>query len=271
MASADDTRNAALDAEADALLDRALSPKRRARARLAEPLLALDPVFVETPEGSVAAWRTAPGPAVLLVHGWEDDNALWGPMIDALTANGRAVLVLDLPGHGHSQSAFAGPEASARAIIAVASALGPVDAVIGHSFGCVALTAALDLGLRAERAVLIAAPIPGDASARVERLRALGAPDALVDHALRRLADRPLAPAAPYDVLAAAARMTARAAFVHALDDEQCPPENARRLAAAWPGAAVLYLDGLGHRFIAQDAEVARRAADFVDGFGEMV
>lgn len=270
MASADPAPGAGLDAEADALLDRALSPKRRARARVAEALVGVEPLNVETPDGRVAAWRTAPGSAVLLVHGWEDDNALWGPMIDALTANGRPVLALDLPGHGHSEAAFKGAEASARAILAVTAALGPVDAVIGHSFGCIALAAALDLGLGVERAVMIAAPIPRNANARIDHLRSLGAPDALVDRALQRLAQRPMAAAEPYDVLAAASRMKTRALFVHSLDDEQCLAEDARRLASAWPGADALYLDGLGHRFVAQDAEVTRRAADFVDGFGDM-
>ena len=72
----------------------------------------------------------------------------------------------------------------------------------------------------------------------------------------------------PFDVEAAAARMTAKALIVHSMDDDDCPPGNARRIADAWPGAELLWVDGLGHRRVAQDGDVLTRVADFIDGFG---
>ena len=59
-----------LDDEARALLKDVMTPKRRARVRLAEPLRDAQSVEIDTPHGKVAAWRLGEGPAVLLVHGW---------------------------------------------------------------------------------------------------------------------------------------------------------------------------------------------------------
>ena len=71
---------------------------------------------------------------MLLVHGWEDDNSLWTPLIDALIARDRALVVFDLPAHGYSEGEWGlGPQA-ADGIAAVAAALGPIDAVVAHSF-----------------------------------------------------------------------------------------------------------------------------------------
>jgi pimeloyl-ACP methyl ester carboxylesterase len=220
---------------------------------------------VQSPIGPVSAWRV--GPAVLLVHGWEDDNALWGPMIDRLQTFGRAAVVLDLPGHGYSRADFCGPEELAQALLSVAEALGPIEAVVGHSFGCVALTAGLAAGLAAQRAVLIASPIP-DARRRLDREQGRNAPADVRARAQELILleenSRP-----SFDYLGATATMKAQALIIHSLDDEQCPPSNAQTLADLWPQSALVWMDGLGHRLIAQDKATTERTAEFVEGLGQ--
>jgi len=257
----------ALEAAAKALIADAThkQPRRRVRPRLAEPLRDAEDHLIETPIGAVMAWRLGAGPAVLLVHGWEDDNALWGPLIDQLLANGRSVVAMDLPGHGFSPASMDRPDAPGVAVKAVAQALGPIDAVVGHSFGCVALTAALDSGMGVERAVLIASPIPKNRHGTKKRLQAQGAPPQVVERALELIAARQ-ASSPVYDIEAAAARMTAKALMIHSLDDEDCPPGNSRSLADAWPDSAVMWVDELGHRRVAQERDVLARVADFIDG-----
>src|ERR1700712_2883011 len=118
-----------LDEQARALLAAWGQPKRRARSRVSRALHDAEQCEVATSGGPVAAWRLGDGPAALLVHGWEDDNALWGPLIDACADIFRAVVVLDLPGHGFSPAETHSVESAGEAIVAVSEALGPIDSV----------------------------------------------------------------------------------------------------------------------------------------------
>ncbi len=245
-----------IDTEARALLEQMRTPKRRVRPRLAEPLHDAEDRVVETPVGRVTAWRLGAGPAVLLVHGWEDDNALWTPLIDALQALGRPVVALDLPGHGFSEAEMAGPESVAEAVLAVAAAMGPVDAVVGHSFGCPVSVRAMALGMRIDRAVLIASANPRRRS-WFGRMRDRGVPEAIIDRVGDLMGE-------VYDVTLDIPGMTAAALFVHSLDDDQTPVEGAEELAALWPGAQLALSDGLGHRIIAQDPATLMRVVDWV-------
>src|SRR5690606_4402721 len=124
-----------IDDQARALLKEVMTPKRRARQRIAEPLRNAEQVEIETPAGKVAAWRHGEGPAVLLVHGWQDDNSLWSPLISALAELGIASVAFDLPGHGFSHGDQCRPMLAAEVLKAVAAELGPIDAVVTHSFG----------------------------------------------------------------------------------------------------------------------------------------
>ncbi|QUD86679.1 alpha/beta fold hydrolase [Phenylobacterium montanum] len=264
-----------LDAEAEALLAEAAKPVRRVRPRLARQLADGEDLEVQTSHGPVMAWRLGVGPATLLVHGWEDDNALWSPLIDECAKIGRAVVALDLPGHGYSQSEANSIEAAAEAVIAVARALGPIDTLVAHSFGCPTSITALSEGLSVERAVMIASPVPRSRDRNwfdarwKRRQRERGWDEAVIERAaelgLLRTAER----MASHDrVETLIPQMTARLLAVHAFDDEQCPPEASRIMADRWPGGEIALFDGLGHRLIAQDDAVLERVMAFLEDFG---
>jgi pimeloyl-ACP methyl ester carboxylesterase len=263
-----------LDAQALELLDEAARPKRRARPRLARKLYDAEDMEVQTPHGPVQAWRLGVGPASLLVHGWEDDNALWSPLIDACAAIGRAVVVFDLPGHGYSPTEEFSLQAAGEAAIAVAEALGPIDSVVAHSFGCPASIYALAHGLKAERAVLIASPVPrtgGDRTAEhwIRRQLERGADPVVAKRASELMLERAeTSPGSPFLAEPEIPGMTARALIIHAVDDDQCPVGNSQKMADLWPGAELVLVDDLGHRLIAQDDVVMERIIAFVDDFG---
>lgn len=253
-----------IDGKALALLAELGTPRRRARPRVSRALQEASDHEIETPSGPVAAWRLGEGPAVLMVHGWEDDNALWGPLADRFASVGRAVVALDLPGHGFSQATDASPAAVADTLIAVAEALGPIEAIVGHSYGCRVGIEAMAKGLPAEKAVMIATPVP-----RL-RPRKPREPDFEVDPAVyaRALEIHAGREAETATAIETAIRsMTAAALVVHSIDDEPCPFENAQALCDLWPDAELLLVDGLGHRFVAQDRDVLERVVGFVEGF----
>lgn len=251
--------------QAGALLESLGRPVRRALPRIAPALADASHVMVPADglEGPVSAWRlegARPGaPAVLLVHGWEDDTSLWGPLIDLLSAQGRAVVALDLPGHGHSHGQRCDLDLAARALAAACDALGPVDAACGHSFGGPALARAVQTGLTLQRLALVAPPI--DQARQFERAaRRHGIDEALIAAALEagkaagRFFDLSLAPPPP----------EVETLFVHSRDDPQCPFQAAEAAARLWPGARFWPCDELGHRDVARDPEIVALLAAFL-------
>lgn len=96
------------------------------------------------------------GPGLALLHGWGFHSGIWQPLVERLTAHFRVTLV-DLPGHGRSNSLPQGDrlEAVAEAVAAVA----PSNASwLGWSLGgLVALQAAINYPEQVNKLVLIAA------------------------------------------------------------------------------------------------------------------
>jgi pimeloyl-ACP methyl ester carboxylesterase len=235
-------------------------PRRRARPRIATGLIDADHRMID----GIAAWRLGEGPAVLVVHGWEDDNSLWTPLIDQLSMIGRAVVALDLPAHGYSEGERAPLLASAKAVAGVAAAFGPIDAIVAHSFGCPAsVTAIEEHGLTPERVVLIGTALHqrGQIIRIAERN---DIPMEVVEQIFATYEADVGKPVDWFDLRRVAPAMTARALILHSMDDDACDWEGARALADVWPGAEFALTDGLGHRMIAQDPSVVERIVDFV-------
>jgi len=260
-ASSDD-----LDALSRDLIKTMMTPKRRVRPRLASAFNDAQALEVETPDGPVMTWRLGTGPATLLVHGWEDDNSLWGSLADKCHDLGRSIVALDLPGHGFSKAELVSADNAAAALCAVVAAQGPIDSIIAHSYGCVLSMQAMSEGLDVGRVTLIATPIPR-MSQRWKRLSEKGVPDDVIERAKEIYAAEGTAGAAPYDLEAAAREMTAKALFVHSLDDQDCPVANSQNLKRAWPGAKIMLTDELGHRLVAQDSATLDRIIEFIEGF----
>lgn len=251
------------DDEARTLLKDVMTPKRRARVRLAEPLRDAQSFEIDTPAGKIAAWRLGEGPAVLLVHGWQDDNALWSPLIQALSELGIATVALDLPGHGHSQGDQCTPIGAAAAIQAIAAQLGPIDSVVTHSFGGPATSIAMRNGLNVRRAVLIASP-RGRNKRWFHVAEERGISEAVVERARELYAADVGEAQAKFDLAEIAKGFKAEALILHSLDDDAVEWDNAQAIADAWPGAELVLCDGLGHRMIAQDRAIIDRVVQFV-------
>jgi pimeloyl-ACP methyl ester carboxylesterase len=253
-----------VESQALALLEAWGTPRRRARPRVSRALAEAEEHEIALPSGAVAAWRIGHGPAVMLVHGWEDDNALWGPLADQFAREGRAVVALDLPGHGFSHATDCSPRGAAQAVLETARALGPIEAIVGHSYGCTASMIALAQGLEARSAVMIASPTPRTRPSRRGEQDLEDVPPQVLARALAIRAEGEEERHEQVETMLRA--MTIPALVVHSIDDEQCPMENSQRLAELWPAAELLLVDGLGHRFIAQDASVLERVVQFCEG-----
>ena len=238
-------------------------PRRLREPRVADRLASVPPQVVPTRWGDVMAWRVGSGPAVLLVHGWEDDNSLWSPLVDELERRGRAVVAFDLPGHGASGGDWAVSFEGSDAIVAVSEALGPIDAVVAHSAGCGVTAGAMFEGWVVERAVLIAPPLTeGDRWMRYAEK--LGVTE-----------DVALAAKEAYDAVLGAARADWRARrvyptldadllVVHSRDDERHSVRDTEAVMPRNPRARLVLVDGLSHRRTARDPAVVDLVAEFV-------
>lgn len=241
------------------------APRRRTVPRVAEPLQRVDITQVTGPQGRIAAWRLGEGPAVLLVHGWEDDNALWTPMIDALEARGHAVVAFDNPAHGLSDGARGHAPEVADAIAAVARELGPVKAVVAHSVGAWGSALAINEGLAVERFVLIAPP-SGDTQSRWRHAAArMGMSEDQLDAAVRRMKDH-LAAQGRDTLDVTARKLDVPMLFVHSRVDDRCPFDGAEAMAAACKDARFYPLEEPDHRMTAQDAEAIAAITYFLEG-----
>ena len=202
-------------------------------------------------------------PTVLLVHGWAGRGAQLGGLVAPLVARGRRVVTWDAPAHGDSPGRTTTLASMADVLRSVADRLGPIEAVVAHSFGGAATTIALARGMSVDRAVYVAPlfTIGATVDRFVTGLNLSRAAAMQLEHSLahanmaRRddLEGRRLAPA-----------MTTPLLVVHDRDDKEVPYAEGVATVRRWPNARLLTTGGLGHRRVLGDADVAAAVAEFV-------
>lgn len=205
-------------------------------------------------------WRAHHGPATLFVHGWNDTHRVWRHFALDFIANSRPALLMDLPAHGASRSSEYGGENSGKAVYDVCEAHAPIDAIIAHSFGCVATANALKRGAKADYVVLIAPPVLG----WTESLRRRGVDSAVLDRVLevaRSMGNNELG---PFDFERALADYQGKLLLIGSDADIGCPIDSISLTGAKIPGAEIHAVSGLGHRELCLDPGVLSKILEFL-------
>jgi pimeloyl-ACP methyl ester carboxylesterase len=211
----------------------------------------------------VAAWRWGFGPTVLLVHGWEGRGSQLGAFVGPLVEAGMSVVAFDAPGHGDSPGSQLYLTDHADVVADVAAHVGPLHAIVAHSFGAAAVLLAHGRhGLAAERNVMIAPnALIDDSVARFARTVALDDRDrATFEDHLASSSGLAL------DALGLEHLVGERSAallVVHDRADREVPFEHGVRLADTWADATLVAVEDLGHRRILRDADVIGRTVEF--------
>ena len=212
----------------------------------------------------IALYDEGEGPTVLLVHGWEGSAADMRELAAAFVNAGYRAIRLDLPAHGASTGKWSTLPRWAAAIRDVAGrhARGELAAVVAHSLGGAASILAIRDGVEPACAVLLASPREAPYFFNAFA-RAVGAPDERREGALRVL-ESIVGPLEEFDTSLIAGSLRVPGLVFHDRGDRQVPYEHGRSIAARWPGAELVTLDGLGHRRLLSSPAVIDRVLDFV-------
>lgn len=111
-------------------------------------------------QGNIQLYRWGEGPkTILLVHGWEGRAGNFGGIIQRLLADGWSILAFDAPSHGQSDLQPTSMFDFAECLNSILQEE-TVDAIVAHSFGCVATTVILSLETKQplEKLVMVASP-----------------------------------------------------------------------------------------------------------------
>lgn len=238
-------------------------------------------------------------PCVVFVHGAEADHSVWGLQSRYLAHHGRAVLALDLPGHGRTEGPpLESVEKMADWIFDVLDAARVSHAqIVGHSMGAlVALECAARRPDRVDRIALLGAAYPmrvSDAlleATRTDEARARQminvwshsayahypsspGPGFWVHGASLRLMERQRTGILPIDFAAcneyaggsaAAAKVRCPALFLIARRDVMTPGRTVQDLVKAIRGAQVVEIAGSGHYMMTEKPD---EVLDALHGF----
>lgn len=247
-----------------------LTPSRAPRPERERALLEVaKPLPISAGGLPLAAWSWGeredgrPRPTVLLMHGWAGRGSQLGSLVAPLVNRGRRVVTWDAPAHGDSPGRTTTLAQMAEVLRTVADRVGPVEAIVAHSFGGAASTIALARGMDVKRAVYIAPLFT--IGATVDRFaKGLGLSRVAATQFEQMLAHANMARRDDLEGRALAPAMTLPLLVVHDRDDKEVPYADGVATVRKWPGARLLTTGGLGHRRVLGDADVINAVVEYV-------
>jgi pimeloyl-ACP methyl ester carboxylesterase len=214
-------------------------------------------------EDPIAVWQWGEGPAVLLVHGWEGHAGQLAPLAAAAVAAGFRAVAFDMPGHGSAPVRHVTLPRMAAAVAAVATAVGPLHAIVAHSLGGTATILALAAGVEASRVVLLAPPAEPRRFARgVAKVFRLS--PAQTEEMMQTIIELVGLSFEAVEAEPHARHMTIPALVLHDPEDREVPFEHGRRIASAWPDARIEAIPGTGHQGPLADPDAIARTVAFL-------
>ncbi len=220
-------------------------------------------------ERQVKVYRWGDSPRkILLCHSWGGRGTQLGDFIPPLVERGFEVVAFDAPGHGDSDGEQTDMVEYAKVVAELARGLGPLRAILGHSFGAGnAVYAMHEHGVVTDRVVLVGCFSDGEwvINRFAELLNIPATTLARMKSAHERRHGGRISWAKNFKIAEMAAKGSAPILIVHDKDDFEIPYTHARALDEAGGGRhRLLSTNKLGHRRIVRDASVIRGVSDFI-------
>lgn len=223
--------------------------------------------------GPVVTYRWGTGQRViLLVHGWHSRASRFSEIIDALEGADTTVIAFDAPANGATPGRFVTVLDYVDAIEQLARLHGPIDTIIGHSFGVLASFIAVRESVRVRRLVAISGMY--DAEQLVDEFSRRAGISGAARRGLRRRIERRTFPQVsdPWRRFVSETDPTdgVPLLIVHDSGDTYVDPGQALLIADAHTGPVEsLITTGLGHARILSDPAVVARIVDFTGAGAE--
>jgi pimeloyl-ACP methyl ester carboxylesterase len=240
-------------------------PRAESRPHEDEFLATGTPFEIPASVGTLVAWRWGEGPTVLLVHGWGSRAARFRVLAPRLVQAGFSAVAYDGPAHGRSAGQRTSLPEYAAALLEVGAWLGPLHAAVGHSLGGGAVALALTRGLQATRAALIA-PFAAPPEFLDQFADHVALPPKARERLRTNLERRLKLRHGELYIPSLVGPLQVPALVIHDRDDTDVPMRYGKAIAEAWPGAAFVRTEGLGHHLIMRDPAVMDRVTRFVAG-----
>ena len=205
---------------------------------------------------------------VLLAHGWGSRGTRLGPLVGPLTEAGYRVVTIDFPAHGDSGGKMTNLLEITELLSQLYGRFAPVKALVSHSFGGMATLAAIHkFELDVKRAVIIAAPFTMEYifesfSEQLGLTRQVRA--RLVTAIVERFEKTRNVQVFDFSPDRYADTLQIPFLVLHDKGDREVAYEQGLGLSSALPNVEFVSTDGLGHRRIVRDPEVARKVVEFV-------
>ncbi|GAB2913883.1 alpha/beta hydrolase [Paraburkholderia jirisanensis] len=202
----------------------------------------------------------------LLVHGWGSRSTHLGSYAESLVQAGYRVCSVDGPAHGHSTGKCTDMMEFAQAIAIVAQHVGPIDVVVGHSFGAACTLLSIDrFGLKAEKLILIScfaeAVFITESFARFLRIGKAAV------HDMRLRLERKYRNAWSWERISPTQLIRTYRnpiLLIHDMQDDEVPVQHAQLLQSNNPNAQMFFTENQGHRKILRDKRGIAAAITFL-------
>lgn len=204
-------------------------------------------------------------PLVLLVHGWDGRGSQLGAFAEPLLQAGFRVLAYDNPAHGQTPGKTSTLLIHSEVQQALVNKIGPLYAIVAHSFGGMFSAYSLSKNMQAKKVVCISAPT--DFMYLVERYCGiLRLPQKVKANIIERI-NRQFGEDIAQRVSATTTSQVLGhipALIIHDEDDRDVPITQSENLQQHWPGSQLFRTAGLGHRRILYNPQVIENTVNFL-------